>query len=480
VAETRTVTLRRFLDASWALQARERRGHLQEATTTQAIQQATMLSSAIGLMTSSLTLLALLIGALFANAFATVLATLVVIALAVALRPLRARLRRRSALTAQANAELASAVSEVADTTREIRTFRGEEAVAESFSSAIEKYSRSYFRTTLIGGVIPAIYQGLALLLIVATLGVIYVVDVRDVASLGVVVLIMLRALSYGQFVQTSYQGVIVGAPYVERLRADQARYENARVDRSGHALDAIESLAFEDVSFAYEQGAPVLRNVSFDLPRGSMLGIVGPSGSGKSTLVQLLLRLRQPTNGVVLANGQDAQGYRLDDWYKRIAFVPQEARLIPGSVAENIRFFRDASDESVERAARLAHLHEDICGWPDGYQTDVGQRGGEISGGQSQRLCIARALLEDPSVIVLDEPTSALDVHSENMIRDTLSSLVPDKTVIVIAHRLTTLSACTLLLVLRAGQLEAFGAPYDIERQSDFYADTLRVSGLR
>jgi ABC-type multidrug transport system fused ATPase/permease subunit len=232
-------------------------------------------------------------------------------------------------------------------------------------------------------------------------------------------------------------------------------------------------------VTFAYTD-EPVLREVSFQINSGAMLGIIGPSGAGKSTLVQLLLRLRQPDGGEIRANDRPIAEFSLASWHEEIAFVPQETRLIPGTVGDNIRFFRTASDEDVERAARLAHIHDDIASWPKGYNTSVGERGTQLSGGQSQRLCIARALIRDPSILILDEPTSALDVHSELLIRTTLTDLTPAKTVIVIAHRLSTLGACGQILVLRKGRVEAFGTPTDLERSSDFYAETLRLAGLR
>jgi ABC-type multidrug transport system fused ATPase/permease subunit len=234
-------------------------------------------------------------------------------------------------------------------------------------------------------------------------------------------------------------------------------------------------------VSFEYVTGRPVLRNVSFELHPGEVVGIIGPSGSGKSTLVQILLRLRVPTEGAFLVNGRDARELDIDDWYSRIAFVPQDAHLFAGTIADNIRFFRDIVDAgAIEHAAKLANLHDEIVSWPDGYDTPVGERGGQLSGGQRQRLCIARALVGDPDVLVLDEPTSSLDVKSEALVRQTLDELGHDTTVLVVAHRLSTLSICDRIMVVRDGVLQGFAEPARLEAEDSFYQEALQLSGLR
>ena len=389
VGEGRLDAVRLFLGASWALQADERRGHLQEMTTTQVAQAANVLTAALTLLVNAATLIALLAAALFANVWATLAAAFIVVALALAFRPLRNRIRRRSSATAAANAEFAASISELSEITREIRVFGVDDQAQSQIGSAIDEHQRSFFKTQVLAGMLPATYQGVALLLILGILALVQSIDVSNVSALGAVVLIMLRSLSYGQSVQTSYQGVIVGLPYVEQFYKDLDRYRSAAVNSKGGTFSHCDSLEFRSVSFAYVD-EPVLEDVSFRIEAGTMLGIIGPSGAGKSTLVQLLLRLRQPATGEILANDRSIGDFSLASWYEEIAFVPQEARLIPGTVADNIRFLRNASDEEVERAATLAHIHHDIVSWPNQYDTSVGERATQLSGGQGQRLCIA------------------------------------------------------------------------------------------
>jgi ABC-type multidrug transport system fused ATPase/permease subunit len=196
---------------------------------------------------------------------------------------------------------------------------------------------------------------------------------------------------------------------------------------------------------------------------------------------VQLLLRLRHPVSGHLLADGLDVDEITFDSWYRRVAFVPQEPRLFQGTVAENISFFRNRLDQSaIERAAKLAYLHDDVVSWPDGYDTLVGERGGAVSGGQRQRIVLARALAEEPDVLILDEPTSALDMKSESLVQDTLASLKGRSTMFIIAHRLSTLNACDRIMVLGKGELQGFDTHDELRRSNPFFAEAVKLSQLR
>ena len=208
--------------------------------------------------------------------------------------------------------------------------------------------------------------------------------------------------------------------------------------------LERVNTLAFDRVCFSYRAGRPVLTDITFKVDRGEVIGIIGPSGAGKSTLVQLLLQLRAPGSGRYLVNDLPAERFARDDWHRQVSYVPQEPRLLHASVADNIRFFRDLPEDDVERAAKLARIHDDIMSWADGYDTIVGPRADAVSGGQQQRLCLARALAARPEVLVLDEPTSALDPHSEALISESLLALRSELTLFIIAHRMSTLDMCT------------------------------------
>src|SRR6058998_1328082 len=242
----------------------------------------------------------------------------------------------------------------------------------------------------------------------------------------------------------------------VERYRA--VLDEKPDVPESPNALPLPRvkgKIAFRNVSFEYTKGHPVLDDVSFELPPANCLGVVGPTGSGKTTLSTLLLRLFDPTEGVITLDDIDLRDYKLADLRNQYAVVHQETVLFSTTVAENIRFARpNASMDEVIAAATAAKAHGFVTSLPNGYDTLVGERGMKLSGGERQRISLARAFLKDAPILVLDEPTSSLDVHTESAILDTIQELMKGRTTMMIAHRPTTLRDCNMILVLEDGRV--------------------------
>ena len=213
--------------------------------------------------------------------------------------------------------------------------------------------------------------------------------------------------------------------------------------------------IEFRGVSFGHSSDRLVLREVSFEAPPGTRVGIAGPTGAGKTTLVGLLLRLYDPTTGRVLLDGVDLRDYRLRDLRRQFAMVLQDPVLFSTSVAENIAYARpDAGQDEIVRAAEAAHAHDFIVQLPQGYDTRVGERGMTLSGGERQRVSLARAFLRDAPILILDEPTSAVDVRSEALIMEALERLMQGRTTLIVAHRLSTLERCDLRLELERGRL--------------------------
>ncbi|MGH7663310.1 MAG: ABC transporter ATP-binding protein [Gemmatimonadaceae bacterium] len=217
--------------------------------------------------------------------------------------------------------------------------------------------------------------------------------------------------------------------------------------------------VAFEDVWFEYEPGVPVLRGISFEAPAGTTTALVGSSGSGKSTLVSLVMAFNRPTSGRVTVDGRDLLGARLADYRAQLGVVLQDNFLFDGTIAENIGFARPgASREDIEEVARIANADQFIQGFPDGYDSVVGERGIKLSGGQRQRIAIARAILADPRILILDEATSSLDSESEALIQQGLARLRRGRTTFVIAHRLSTIRSADTIIVLEAGVIVESG----------------------
>ena len=242
----------------------------------------------------------------------------------------------------------------------------------------------------------------------------------------------------------------------LDRIRELRQMPTEDDVDASKASMHDVEgAIEFEDVSFEYNPGVPVLKNVSFTAPAGSTTALVGSSGSGKSTLISLVMTFNRPKSGTIRVDGRDLSTIKLRDYRAHLGVVLQDNFLFDGTVAENISYARpDATREEVQAAAQVAHCDEFVQQFEKKYDTVVGERGVKVSGGQRQRIAIARAILADPRILILDEATSSLDSESEAMIQDGLRRLRHGRTTFVIAHRLSTIQSADQILVLEHGEI--------------------------
>jgi ATP-binding cassette, subfamily B, bacterial len=465
-----------FTRASWASQAVDREGHLQEMLTSQIVQATFGTLQLSTLVSGLLTFFVLIASAMLLNGPAALLVVGVAIAIFAALRPLSALGQERAKQLSLAQMDYANGVGEAVRMAAESRVFGVEEAQRERMADRVATARRLFFSTQFVGRLVPSLFQGLIYLTVIGGLGLLYATGAGSVASLGAVVLILIRAGSYGQQVQSSYQAVRQALPFVERLKEAVERYEENRESVPDRPLPSIDRIGFDDLSYAYRPAEPVLSGVGFEVSRGEAIGIVGPSGAGKSTLVQVLLRLREPDRGTYAVNGMPVERFAAADWHRQVAYVPQEPRLLHASVADNIRFFREIDEAAVERAARLARIHDDVLGWRDGYETIVGPRADSVSGGQQQRICLARALAANPSMLVLDEPTSALDPRSESLIQDSLRELSQELTVFLVTHRMSALAICDRVMVVVDGRVEAFDRPEVLKHADGYFGAALEA----
>jgi ABC-type multidrug transport system fused ATPase/permease subunit len=235
--------------------------------------------------------------------------------------------------------------------------------------------------------------------------------------------------------------------------------------------------VTFQNVGFGYSAESAVLKDVSFQIKAGQMVGIVGPTGSGKSTVVSLIPRFYDPTSGAILVDGVDVRNYKLHGLRNQIAYVLQETVLFHGTVADNIAYGRSgATRDEIIAAAKLANADEFIAKMPNGYDTMVGDRGDTLSGGQRQRIGIARAIIRNNPILMLDEPTAALDTESEQLVIEALERLMKGRTVITIAHRLSTIRDADSILVLKDGIVAEQGTHEELLARGGIYAELYRV----
>ena len=469
-----------FLRSTWAAQQGQPAGRLQELVSSYSGAGASLLASFCGGIVASFTLFSLLASAAGVDPIGSLVAIAALAILGLALRPLRSRIQVHSRRANRDGMALAMATGEVAGLGIEVHVFDVRDAVERRVATLLQTGAASSRRLNMVRGLVPSIYTGLAYLALVGAIGLASVWNQASLTSLGAVMLVMLRSLSYGQQLQMSYSGVHSALPQVRDVLDEAKRFEAQAFIDAGEHVTEVCPLVLDRVSFEYVAGQPVLTDVSAEFRRHEIIGIVGPSGSGKSTLVQLLLGLREPVEGTVTAAGRDIRSLAHSSWAQRVTFVPQAPVLISGTVADNIRFYRDGiTDTAIEKAARRAGLHDEIAAFPLGYQHQVGDRGSNLSGGQQQRLCIARALVAEPELIILDEPTSALDAKSETLVRDTLGELRAQMCVVVIAHRLSTIDDCDRIMIIQHGGIAAFDTPERLRSSENFYSEAMRLSGL-
>ena len=373
----------------------------------------------------------------------------------VAFKKLRPLFRERG----QINAEVTGRLTESLGGIRIVKAYAAEKREELVFARGAHRLFRNVarsmtgtsavmaFATTIVGviGVILMLVGGRAVLGGQMTLG-----DFFMYAALTAMVTVpLIEIASIGTQITEAFAGL-------DRIR-EIKRMTTEDEDESNRERcpEIIGEIAFDDVSFEYNEGVPVLKHVSFKSPAGSTTALVGSSGSGKSTLISLVMAFNRPLEGTVIVDGRDLASIRLKDYRNQLGVVLQDNFLFDGTIAENIGFGQPhATREQIVEASDIAHCEEFINGFADGYDTIVGERGVKLSGGQRQRVAIARAILAEPKILILDEATSSLDSESEAMIQDGLQSLRHGRTTFVIAHRLSTIRSADQILVLEGGEI--------------------------
>ena len=389
------------------------------------------------------------------------------------------RLRRRLMReTHEARAELSTHMQETLNISGYLlmKIFNREQSEADRFQTRNQSVMDLQVRSGLVGRwffMVMGLFSFIGPALIYLWGGHQVISDALTVGTIVAFVAYLARLYGPVQGLATVYVDVQAALALFERI----FEYLDARpeVKESPEAVDLVEvrgELRFDDVSFEYVPGRSALRDVSFKVEPNKLAALVGPTGAGKTTVTYLLPRFYDPTHGAIRLDGHDLRDLRLEELRSHIGIVTQETFLFNASINENVRYSRpEASDDEMKEACRLAHMHDFVSQLPEGYDTMVGERGYRLSGGEKQRLAIARVILKRPNVLILDEATSHLDSLSEALIRRALEPLLAGCTSVVVAHRLSTILRSDVILVLDQGRLVEEGTHAELLDRGGLYA---------
>ncbi len=420
----------------------------------------------------------LALGVLFYLNWQLTTITLVILALfglgmSIAFKRLRPIFRQRQVIQSEVTGRLGETLSGI----RIIKAYGVEEREDTVFGAGVDRLFRNIASTitgvsaiTSFGGLIIGIvgmlmiiFGGRAIIDGSMTLG-----DfVMYIFFTGLLAAPIVRMANIGTQVSEAFAGL-------DRIRDLFDEETEDALDAQKEPLGDVKgNITFDDVTFSYDEGVPVLKSISFEAPSGTTTALVGSSGSGKSTLVSLVMAFNTPDSGSVKIDGRDIQNIRIRDYRETLGVVLQENFLFDGTVAENVSFTKpDATREEVEWACKVANADKFVSEFPDGYDTVVGERGIKLSGGQRQRIAIARAVLANPRTLILDEATSSLDSESELLIQQGLERLREGRTTFVIAHRLSTIRSADQILVIEDGEIVERGAHDDLIGKNGRYKE--------
>lgn len=461
---TRSELLKLTLAANWSYLSKQKIGHLDQILTTNIANSSALLFYIGGIMIIITNIIVYSILALNISFTIAISAFFLGIGIFLFLKPIFRKNRLAYKEMTQKYKSIAHYINEHMLGMKIIKSMAINDRVLVEGFRYFERMKTLYINVSILKNITNVVLQPFGLIFIIGIFAFFYKTAAFNFASFAVIIYAINKVFANIQLAQAQVHAINSQIPHL----ASVLNYKNETIEHmekdSGKKPFSFErNLAFQDVCFAYddERKADVLSQLNFDIKKGSIVGLVGSSGAGKTTIVDLLLRLFHPQKGAILLDGENIDDIDISDWRANIGYVSQDIFLLNDTIESNIRFYDESlKHEDIVLAAQMANIHEFIENQPNGYKTIVGERGASLSGGQRQRIVLARALARRPRVLILDEATSALDNESEAMIQKSIENLKGRVTVILIAHRLSTVMISDKLIVLEGGKVIEEGGP--------------------
>jgi len=479
--DSRKKLFKKTLKADWPFLLEQRIGHLESILMQDTYMSSGILSNinAIIMVTTSMIMYAVV--AVNISASITLLTLALGIVLFVILKPFFYRIRKLSEEFGKTYRSINNHVSEHMIGSKTIKAIGAEDSVITHANQDMDLLRKIRIDIALFNKAPGSFMEPLGLIFITILLLFYYHFDPNfNIASFAAIMYLVQKMIGFMQGVNTRLNNTNEALPHLKTVIDFENTADKHEEKNTGNLPFTFnDRLEVKNLSFAYSEQAQVFHDLNLTVKRREMLGLIGPSGAGKTTLVDILLRLYRPDSGEILVDEKNINEIDLKSWRKKVSYVSQDIFLLNNTIENNIRFYDNSvTEEGIIESSKMANIYDFISKLPDGFKTIVGERGVRLSGGQRQRIILARALARRPEVLILDEATSALDNESEVLIQRSIENLRNKVTVIVIAHRLSTVMNSDRLIVLEEGKIIEEGKPSELLKDKDSYF--FRVYNIR